>query len=79
MASLTTIATPHLGLQLIDNIRNSSEKLNLPLLERAFGVVGLGKKNVNEFQTRNMNDFNLVAEDDPTVSYYSFGTKKREL
>ena len=49
------------------------------MLERAFGVIGMGRNNVNEFQTRNMNDFNLVAEDDPAVSYFSFGTKKNEL
>jgi len=26
-----------------------------------------------------MADFNLVAEDDPDIRYYSFGTKKQEL
>ena len=26
-----------------------------------------------------MADFNLVAEDDPEIRYYSFGTKKQEL
>lgn len=39
----------------------------------------MGVKNVNEFQQRNIDDFNLVNEDHPSVSYYSFGAKKREL
>ena len=26
-----------------------------------------------------MADFNLVADDDPDIRYYSFGTKKQEL
>ena len=48
-------------------------------MERSFGIVGLGIKNVQEFQHRNMNDFNSVVEDMPNVRYYSFGSKKREL
>jgi len=51
----------------------------LKWLEKALGVVGLGSKNVNEFAQRNIDDFNLVAEDQPDVNYFSFGTKKREL
>ena len=42
-------------------------------------MVGLGPKNIDEFLHRNMNDFNLVVEDDPDVSHYSYGTRKREL
>ena len=42
-------------------------------------MVGLGANNINEFSKRNMADFNLVAEDDPEIRYYSFGTKKQEL
>ena len=53
--------------------------IKFKFMERAFGVVGLGVKNVNEFQKRNMKDLNMVVEDDPSVRYYSFGTKKREL
>ena len=48
-------------------------------LERALTVVGMGTKNVKEFGYRNMADFNQVAEDSPSVEYFSFGTKKREL
>ena len=48
-------------------------------MERALAVVGLGRKNVQEFQQRNLDDFNEVAEDMPGVDYFSFGTKKREL
>lgn len=48
-------------------------------MERAVSVVGLGVKNINEFGKRNIGDFNLVAEDSPSVHYYSFGSKKREL
>ena len=48
-------------------------------LEKSFAIVGLGVKNVNEFQQRNLDDFNLVAEDSSRVKYFSFGTKKREM
>ena len=39
----------------------------------------MGVKNIQEFSQRNLDDFNLVAEDHPDVAYFSFGTKKREL
>ena len=48
-------------------------------MEQAFGVVGLGRTNINEFSKRNLADFNLIAEDVPGVKYYSFGAKKSEL
>ena len=78
--SLTTIATPHTGCRLIQNMRDQSLDGNgFEWLERSFGVVGMGIKNIHEFSQRNMDDFNLVAEDHPDVDYFSFGTKKREL
>ena len=77
--SLTTIATPHTGFRLINQIRNQPTMEQLKWLEKALGVVGLGSKNINEFAQRNIDDFNLVAEDQPGVDYFSFGTKKREL
>ena len=48
-------------------------------MERALGVVGMGVRNIQEFSQRNLDDFNLVAEDHPDVDYFSFGSKKREL
>ena len=80
--SLTTLATPHLGLTLIQKIMdrpNSELSLDYRQLERALTVVGMGSKNVKEFCYRNMTDFNQVAEDSPRVEYFSFGSKKREL
>ena len=80
--SLTTLATPHLGLTLIQKIMDRpADDLGLDYrqLERALTVVGLGTKNVKEFGYRNMSDFNNVVEDSPRVEYFSFGTKKREL
>ena len=76
---MTTIATPHTGLRLIDNVRNNPEKTDFTKMERALGVVGLGVKSINEFASRNIGDFNLVAEDIESVRYFSFGSKKREL
>ena len=35
----------------------------------------MGVKNINEFQQRNIDNFNLVVEDDPNVKYFSFGSK----
>ena len=55
------------------------EDPNWHKMEKGLNVVGLGCKNVMEFTTRNMTDFNLVAEDCADVRYFSFGTKKREL
>ena len=77
--SLTTIATPHTGMRLIQNMRDRVGQQDMRFLEKSFAVVGLGVKNVNEFQQRNLDDFNLVAEDSHRVKYFSFGTKKREM
>ena len=79
MKSLTTIATPHTRCTLIQNILESPNKSGFEWMERALGVVGMGVKNIQEFSQRNLDDFNLVAEDHPDVDYFSFGTKKREL
>ena len=77
------MATPHTGLTLIDNVRNApQESSDSPIwsrIERGLGVVGMGTENINEFLTRNITDFNLIAEDVPDVSYHSFGSKKHEL
>ena len=77
--SLTTIATPHTACRLIQNARSLPLESRFDLMERALGVVGMGVRNVQEFSQRNLDDFNMVAEDHPNVDYFSFGTKKREL
>ena len=60
-------------------MRDRVAQHDMRFLEKSFAVVGLGVKNVNEFQQRNLDDFNLVAEDSNRVKYFSFGTKKREM
>jgi hypothetical protein len=48
-------------------------------MEHAFDILGMSKKNVEEFASDNMQDFNEVAVDADSVGYYSFGSKKKEL
>ena len=53
--SLTTLATPHLGLTLIQKIMDKGgDTKEFKWLERAISVVGLGIKNINEFGKRNI-------------------------
>ena len=47
--SLSTIATPHTGMRLIQQLRDRPSKDDMRFMEKAFAVVGLGVKNVNEF------------------------------
>ena len=47
--SLTTIATPHLGSRLVQEMRHRSDDGDMKYMERALGIVGLGIKNVQEF------------------------------
>ena len=56
--------------------RHSMKRL---MLEKAIEVLGLGWRSVEEFQSRNIRDFNLVCEDCEDVDYYSFSTKKHQL
>ena len=52
---------------------------DLSQLERAFNLLGVGRKNVEEFHSRNMAHFNEVATDCPGVGYYSFGARQKEM
>lgn len=60
-------------------MRHRADQNEMPYLEKALSVVGMGIKNINEFAAHNLDDFNLVAEDSERVQYFSFGSKKREL
>lgn len=58
VSTLTTICTPHNGLRLIDNLRKSPEKYSIEMVEKAFDVLGMSVKNVNEFTADNIKAFN---------------------
>ena len=79
--SLTTLSTPHHGLRLIDLVIRFPDRYTYGLqrTEKALEALGLGLKSVEEFQSKNIRDFNEVCEDCADVDYYSFGTKKQEL
>ena len=79
--SLTTLSTPHHGLRLIDLVTRFPDRhqYGLQRTEKAIEALGLGLQSVEEFQSKNIRDFNEVCEDCPDVDYYSFGTKKQEL
>ena len=49
------------------------------LLEKAIEALGLGWQSIEEFQSRNIEDLNMVCEDCENVDYYSFSTKKQHL
>mmetsp|Transcript_23424 Transcript_23424/g.23064 ORF Transcript_23424/g.23064 Transcript_23424/m.23064 type:complete len:119 (+) Transcript_23424:188-544(+) len=63
VSSLTTICTPHLGLQLIDNYNRNRNRHNLEEMDRPLEILGISMKNVMEFGELNMTAFNEVAED----------------
>ena len=75
--SLTTVCTPHRGMRLIDNCHKHPEKYVIENADKAFEAVGLSQKNAQEFTTRNMMDFNKVAEDQLGVDYFSVGAQKQ--
>ncbi len=78
--SLTTLSSPHHGLTLIDKARAFPEfHGDMSHTEKALEVIGMSIRNVAEFTSENMRSFNQVVEDDPNVSYYSFGSKQKEL
>lgn len=43
------------------------------LVDKAFEAVGVSQRSATEFTSKNMGDFNNVAEDIPNVDYYSIG------
>ena len=43
-------------------------------MDKVFEAVGLSQKNVVEYTSENIGNFNLVAEDSSEVDYYSVGS-----
>ena len=42
-------------------------------MDKPLEILGMSAKNINEFVGYNMRAFNEVAEDSPSVDYYSVG------
>lgn len=77
--SLTTLSTPHLGCRLIDLLhRYGHDEDMLVKMQTPFTLLGMNLKNVTEYCTKNMEAFNEVVQDHKDVSYYSFGSKKKD-
>ena len=79
MKTLTTVSSPHLGSRLIDNCAKYPNRFPLELSEKAIEAVGLSQKNVQEFTSENINDFNKIAENAPNIEYFSLGAYKNRL
>ena len=79
VSSVTTICSPNLGCRLIDMGMKFPESTEMFRMERAFEMLGMSWENVQEFNTKNMTNFNEGVEDVEGVGYYSFGSKKKEL
>lgn len=77
--SLTTICSPHQGLKLIDTYKANLHKYEIEQVDKAFNVLGVSLKNVEEFTSQNIRDFNSVAIDIPGVEYFSIGAQKTYL
>ena len=76
IASLTTVSSPHHGMKLIDRSLDENELGSIENMHRVFEILGITAKAAEEFSTHNINSFNQVCEDSPSVSYYSIGAKK---
>ena len=83
--SLTTICSPHLGMKLIDMIHGSIDSAGVQHtqyqhyehnLSRLYEALGVTAEAAKEFNTPNMENFNEVCEDMPSVDYYSIGAFK---
>ena len=66
-------------MKLIDNYQLRPDKFNIEKGEKVFEIVGMSQKNVQEFSSPNISDFNKVVEDAKGVDYYSIGAQKQRL
>lgn len=56
--SLTTVCAPHHGMRLVDNYNRYPERYRIDMVEKAFEVLGMSVRNVNEFTAKNLAAFN---------------------
>ena len=59
--SLTTLCSPHQGMTLVDRALGVDQYGDLNHCEKALLALGMSKRNVTEFTTRNMTAFNQVC------------------
>ncbi|KAF8538387.1 Alpha/Beta hydrolase protein [Trichophaea hybrida] len=73
--SLTTVATPHHGSSFADYMIDRIGSNNLPRIYGILNRVGLQTGAFSQLTTSYMNDvFNVQVPNDPTVSYFSYGS-----
>lgn len=66
-------------MRLLDNFNAKPQRYNINIMDRTFDILGISLKNVQEFTSKNIKNFNEVALDDPKVDYFSVGSQKEYL
>lgn len=66
-------------MRLVDNCNAKPSKYQIEDFDKSFDVLGVSQKNVQEFTSKNIRDFNTVATDVAGVDYFSIGSQKAYL